>query len=207
MGKLTKRLLAAILALVLAAGCLCFALASTEDDDWREALRKAFGLSDDASDPQQPQATQQPKATQQPQATQQPKATKQPQATQQPKATQKAAPQFKLPVTDAQQIVNYLAIYGELPENFITKEEARWLGWDSRYNYVGEVAPGMSIGGDWFGNYDRLLPTKKGRRWYECDVNYRGKGRGSERLIYSSDGLYYYTRDHYQTFTQMFPEG
>jgi guanyl-specific ribonuclease Sa len=64
----------------------------------------------------------------------------------------------------------------------------------------------MSIGGDWFGNYDRLLPTKKGRRWYECDVNYRGKGRGPERLIYSSDGLYYYTRDHYQTFTQMFPE-
>ena len=174
MGKLTRRLLAAILALVLAAGCLCLASA---EEDWREALRKAFGLSDDASDAKQPEATQ------------------------------PAEPQFELPVTDAQQIVNYLSIYSELPENFITKKEAQWLGWDSRYNYVGDVAPGMSIGGDWFGNYDRRLPAKKGRSWHECDVNYRGKKRGAERLIFSSDGLYYYTNDHYQTFTQMFPEG
>ena len=97
-------------------------------------------------------------------------------------------------------------MYGELPENFITKREAQALGWDSRYNYVGEVAPGMSIGGDRFGNYDRKLPSKKGRTWYECDANYRGKKRGAERVIFSSDGLYYYTMDHYKTFTQMYPE-
>ena len=173
MEKRLRRLLAAILALMLAASCLWLASA---EDDWREQLRKAFGLSDDASDGQ-------------------------------PKDAQQAEPQFELPVTDAQQIVNYLAIYGKLPENFITKKEAQALGWDSRYNYVGEVAPGKSIGGDRFGNYDRQLPSKKGRTWYECDVNYRGKKRGAERVVFSSDGLYYYTNDHYQTFTQMFPEG
>ena len=114
--------------------------------------------------------------------------------------------EFELPVTDPQQIVNYLDIYGELPENFITKNEAKALGWDSRYNYVGEVAPGKSIGGDRFGNYEGQLPEKKGRKWYECDANYKGKKRGKQRVLFSSDGLYYYTDDHYQTFTEMFPE-
>ena len=114
--------------------------------------------------------------------------------------------EFEMPVTDPQQIVNYLSIYGELPENFITKDEARALGWDSRFNYVGEVAPGKSIGGDYYGNYEGLLPKKKGRKWYECDANYKGRKRGAERVIFSLDGLYYYTDDHYQTFTEMYPE-
>ena len=90
---------------------------------------------------------------------------------------------------------------------FSTKREAQALGWDSYWNYVGDVAPGMSIGGDRFGNYEGQLPRKKGRTWFECDVNYGGKKRGPERLLYSSDGLYYYTSDHYNTFTQMYPEG
>ena len=111
------------------------------------------------------------------------------------------------PITDPQEIVNYLDMYGELPDNFITKKEARNMGWDSSYNYVGEVAPGMSIGGDRFGNYEGQLPDKKGRTWYECDANYRGKKRGAERVLFSSDGLYFYTDDHYRTFTQLFPEG
>lgn len=150
---------------------------ASADDDWRDMLRQLYGLSDGDTGGQPSENPKQNEA------------------------------EFQLPVTDPQQIVNYLSIYGELPENFITKREAKDLGWDSRYNYVGEVAPGKSIGGDHFGNYDGLLPDKKGRKWRECDVNYRGKKRGAERLIYSNDGLYYYTNDHYQTFTQMFPEG
>lgn len=150
---------------------------ASAEDDWRDILRQLYGLSDEDGG-EKPSETPKPTET-----------------------------EFQLPVTDPQKIVNYLSIYGELPENFITKREAKDLGWDSRYNYVGEVAPGKSIGGDYFGNYDGQLPSKKGRKWYECDVNYRGKKRGAERLIYSNDGLYYYTNDHYQTFTQMFPEG
>lgn len=113
---------------------------------------------------------------------------------------------FELPVTDPQQIVNYLDRYGELPENFITKDEAKALGWGSRYTYVGEAAPGKSIGGDRFGNYEGHLPEKKGRIWYECDANYSGKKRNAERVLFSSDGLYFYTDDHYKTFTEMEPE-
>ena len=80
------------------------------------------------------------------------------------------------------------------------------MGWDSKKNYVGDVAPDMSIGGDRFGNYEGLLPDAKGRTWYECDANYKGKKRGAERVVFSSDGLFYYTDDHYESFTEMFPE-
>ena len=174
MAKRLIRLLAAVLALLVALGGLSFAVA---EDDWREILRQLYGLTDEEQTGQQSES---------------------------PKETDA---EFKLPVTDPQQIVNYLGKYGRLPENFITKKEAQALGWDSWYNYVGEVAPGKSLGGDYFGNYDGKLPSKKGRTWRECDANYRGKKRGAERVIFSSDGLYYYTRDHYNTFTQMFPEG
>lgn len=116
------------------------------------------------------------------------------------------AEDWALPITEPQRIVNYLHTFGRLPDNFITKNEAKALGWDSSRNYVGDVAPGKSIGGDRFGNYEGRLPTKKGRKWFECDTGYTGKKRGATRLLYSTDGLYYYTADHYNTFTQMFPE-
>ena len=109
------------------------------------------------------------------------------------------------PITDPQGIVDYLAVYGKLPDNFLTKNEAKALGWDSYVNYVGDVAPGMSIGGDRFGNYEGKLPTKKGRQYYECDCYYTGTKRNAYRLIFSNDGLYFYTEDHYETFTEMHP--
>ena len=95
--------------------------------------------------------------------------------------------------------------YGKLPPNFITKSEAQKLGWDSSRNYVGDVAPGKSIGGDRFGNYEGLLPEKSGRTWKEADVNYVSGPRGAERIVFSNDGLVYYTGDHYESFTQMHP--
>ena len=109
------------------------------------------------------------------------------------------------PITDPQGIADYIFEHGELPPNFITKAEAQALGWDSSYNYVGDVAPGKSIGGDRFGNYEGLLPSKKGRTWYEADCYYEGKKRNAHRILYSNDGLVYYTDDHYESFTQMFP--
>ena len=178
MQRTMRRLVALLLAVLLAVSAMTVAAA----EDWRSLLRDLYGLSDDgdpgASGEDAPSDGQEPTGF-----------------------------QFELPVTDPQQIVNYLSVYGELPENFITKREAKDLGWDSRYNYVGDVAPGKSIGGDRFGNYEGLLPEKKGRVWYECDANYRGRKRGAERVLFSSDGLYYYTDDHYETFTEMFPEG
>ncbi len=109
------------------------------------------------------------------------------------------------PIIEPQAIADYLFANGELPDNFITKKEAQRLGWDSRENYVSDVAPGKSIGGDRFGNYEGLLPSKKGRTWYEADCYYTKGKRNAHRILYSSDGLVYYTDDHYESFTQMFP--
>lgn len=110
-------------------------------------------------------------------------------------------------ITSPQDIADYIFAHGTLPDNFLTKSEARQLGWDSSKNYVSDVAPGYSIGGDKFGNYEGLLPDASGRKWYEADANYTAGPRGAERILYSSDGLVYYTNDHYQTFTEMHPSG
>ena len=109
------------------------------------------------------------------------------------------------PIIKPQEIADYLFTWGELPENFITKDEAMALGWDSSRNKVSDVAPGMSIGGDVFGNYEGILPYVRGRTYYECDVNYTRGNRGAERIVYSSDGHVWYTDDHYETFTELFP--
>ena len=95
----------------------------------------------------------------------------------------------------------YIDTFNKLPQNYITKAEAQKLGWDSSKNQVSDVAPGKSIGGDKFGNYEGNLPKGSYR---ECDINYTGGKRGAERIIYSSDGDIYYTNDHYNTFTKLF---
>lgn len=136
-----------------------------------------------------------------------PKATKTPKATRtpQPEATPSPEPTAQGPIIEPQAIADYLFVYGCLPDNFITKNEAMGLGWDSYRNYVSDVAPGMSIGGDRFGNYEGLLPAKKGRQYYECDCYYTGGKRNAYRIIFSNDGLVFYTEDHYRTFTEMHP--
>lgn len=106
--------------------------------------------------------------------------------------------------TSPEQVALYLHLYGHLPDNYITKKEAEAAGWDSSKGNLWDVADGMSIGGTRFGNYEGELPDQNGRKWYECDVNYEGGYRGAERLVYSNDGLIYYTGDHYETFEQLY---
>lgn len=111
--------------------------------------------------------------------------------------------------TSKEEVALYLHRYGRLPSNFITKKEAEALGWKQKEGEAGQLhaaAPGMSIGGDRFGNYEGLLPEKDGRKYYECDINYVKGNRGAERIIYSNDGLIFYTGDHYKTFEQLYPE-
>ena len=99
----------------------------------------------------------------------------------------------------------YLHTYDHLPDNYITKQEARDLGWSG--GSVERYAPGCAIGGDRFGNREGLLPSEKGRTYYECDIDTIGEtSRGAKRIIFSSDGLIYYTEDHYETFTLLYGE-
>ena len=100
-------------------------------------------------------------------------------------------------------VAEYIHIYKQLPQNYLTKKEASELGWQSQKGNLRDVTDKMSIGGDIFGNREGKLPKATKRQWYECDVNYNGGFRGAERLVYSNDGLIFYTQDHYQTFTEI----
>ena len=102
------------------------------------------------------------------------------------------------------EVALYINTYGRLPGNYITKAQAAELGFDNRQTTLDEVAPGRSIGGDRFGNYEGLLPAAPGRTWRECDIDYRGGTRGAKRIVFSNDGLIYYTADHYKTFERLY---
>ena len=105
------------------------------------------------------------------------------------------------------EVAEYLHKYKELPPNFITKKEAGALGWKSSDGNLWEVTEKASIGGDVFGNREGLLPKKKDRVYYECDINYQGGYRGAERIVFSNDGLIFYTSDHYESFEELYGEG
>ena len=107
--------------------------------------------------------------------------------------------------TSKEDVALYIHTYGHLPSNYITKKQAEALGWTG--GSLEPYAPGKSIGGGYFGNYEGLLPEAKGRKWTECDINTRGKkSRGAERIVFSNDGLIYYTGDHYESFTLLYGE-
>ena len=105
-----------------------------------------------------------------------------------------------------EEVALYLFTYERLPKNFITKEDAEDLGWQSDKGNLWDITDQMSIGGNPFGNREKLLPSKEGRLYYECDINYSGGYRNAERLVYSNDGLIFYTDDHYDSFTQLYGE-
>ena len=107
--------------------------------------------------------------------------------------------------TTREDVCAYLVAYGHLPPNFITKSEARDAGWQG--GSLEKYCPGKCIGGDRFGNREGLLPSARGRIWWECDIITLGaRSRGAERLVYSNDGLIYYTGDHYESFELLYGE-
>ena len=119
-----------------------------------------------------------------------------------PKTTAAAYVYENQQYSDKDHVAAYIHEFGHLPSNYISKSKAdSTSGWQKN---------GYYIGGDYFGNYEKKLPTKSGRKYYECDISYSNnnikKGnRGTKRLVYSNDGLIFYTEDHYEHFTQLYP--
>ena len=121
--------------------------------------------------------------------------------------TEKSAPKAKInengKYDTKDEVALYIHTFGHLPSNYITKKQAEKLGWSggSLKNY----APGCCIGGDRFGNYEGLLPKASGRTYTECDIGtMNAKSRGAKRIIFSNDGLIFYTDNHYESFTQLY---
>ena len=114
-----------------------------------------------------------------------------------------AAIDFHGSYTSKEDVALYIHTYGDLPLNFMTKKQAKDLGWEG--GSLEPAAPGMCIGGDWFGNYEGLLPED--REYTECDIDTLGKdSRGAKRIVFSDDGLIYYTEDHYESFELLYGE-
>lgn len=108
--------------------------------------------------------------------------------------------------TSKEEVALYIHLYGELPDNYVTKDEAEEAGWSGGNveRYTGE---GTAIGGSTFGNREGLLPKERGRTYTECDIDTVGESsRGAKRIVYSNDGLVYYTDDHYESFELLYGE-
>lgn len=122
--------------------------------------------------------------------------------------TQSPPPQEEVPdengtYTSRDEVALYIHTYGRLPDNFISKKEAEKLGWSG--GSLEPYAPGKCIGGSRFGNYEGILPDKDGRTYTECDIDTLGaKKRGAKRIVFSNDGLIYYTEDHYESFELLY---
>lgn len=141
--------------------------------------------------PTEPEDTR-PRPTQEPHETE-PGETQQEET--QPQETEPERPQKSY--TGKEEVAAYIAKYGRLPDNFITKSQAKSYGWKSGRR-LEDYAPGMCIGGDRFYNKEGLLPSGT---YYECDIDTLGvKNRGAKRIVFSKNGDIYYTSDHYASF-------
>lgn len=105
--------------------------------------------------------------------------------------------------TSKEQVAAYIHKFHKLPSNYITKSKARELGWPKK-GTLDKLAPGKSIGGDHFGNFDRKLPSEKGISYTECDIDYVKGSRGAKRIVFDNKGHIYYCSDHYNTFEKLY---
>ncbi len=103
-------------------------------------------------------------------------------------------------LTNEKTVIDYVKKNHQLPSYYITKNEAKKLGWDPSKGNLCEVLPGKAIGGDRFGNREGQLP--KNKKYYEADVNYHCGNRNADRIIFTQNGEVYLTKNHYKSFSK-----
>jgi hypothetical protein len=101
-------------------------------------------------------------------------------------------------LTEEKTVINYVKKNHQLPDYYITKNEARKQGWNPSKGNLCEVLPGKAIGGDKFGNREKILPD--GQQYFEADVNYNCGNRNADRIIFTKNGDVYLTKNHYKSF-------
>lgn len=198
--KLLSLLLSLIFAVTVISGC-----GGIELGDILEEVEYLAGLESEYTDDTTTEPLDDVKA-EQTDTSQETETTDQPEdiTTQEPDITQETETIDEYGTyTSKEDVALYIHTYRKLPPNFITKNEARDLGWQG--GGLEDYAPGKCIGGDYFGNFEGLLPEKDGREYTECDIDTLGKSsRGAKRIVFSNDGLIYYTDDHYESFTLLY---
>ena len=147
----------------------------------------------------EPMVTEPPAEEAEPEETEAPAAETEPEETAAPLLDEHGTSDSK------EDVALFIHLYGRLPDNYMSKKDAEKLGWEG--GSLERYAPGMCIGGSRFGNYEGLLPEAKGRSYTECDIDTLGeKSRGAKRIVFSNDGLIYYTDDHYESFELLYGE-
>ncbi|MFY7813969.1 MAG: ribonuclease domain-containing protein [Chryseobacterium taeanense] len=101
-------------------------------------------------------------------------------------------------LTEEKTVIGFVKQNHKLPDYYITKNEARKLGWDPSKGNLCEVLPGKAIGGDRFGNREKVLP--EGQSYFEADVNYHCGSRNGDRIVFTENGEVYLTKNHYKSF-------
>ena len=97
----------------------------------------------------------------------------------------------------------WLMYRGRLPDNYISKKDARARGRIPKKQNLSEVLPGKQIGGDVYLNNEGKLPQSNMRVWYEADFDFLGGYRTGKRVLYSNDGLIFISYDHARTFYEL----
>ena len=206
MKKNLSRLLTLFLALALLSGCVPAVSAPSAETEYVSPAPEEEGLSElvlltpepegSAPEPERPESEAPSSPADTPSPTEAPTNTPRPTAT---PATLDEHGSY----TRRDDVALFIHIYGRLPDNFISKTKARKLGWTG--GSLEPYAPGKCIGGGVFANSELLLPEAPGRIYHECDIDTLGKkSRGAKRIVWSNDGLIYYTDDHYESFTLLY---
>jgi len=105
-------------------------------------------------------------------------------------------------------VATYIYLFHKLPSNYVNKATGQTLYENetgntfSKWNFNPWTLLGVMIGGDIFYNNEGLLPSENSYR--ECDVDYHDSSRGTKRLIYTLNGIVYYTANHYESFTKIY---
>lgn len=104
-------------------------------------------------------------------------------------------------------VVQTVRTTGHLPDCYLTKRTAEGRGWRPG-GAVWDAVPGAAIGGDTFGNRERLLPS--GLRYQEADLDQGPGRRGADRLVFvpgatGDAARAWVTVDHYDSFTPVLP--
>lgn len=209
--NMTKRISALLLALVFVLALFACTAPEAGAPPGQDARPSAASPEEPSVSPETGSPETQAPETQESPAQEDPQAPAP--ATEEPSAAQETEPPAPTPAvsedgwySSKEEVALYLHLYGHLPDNYVTKQEAEALGWTggSVERYTGE---GTALGGSRFGNYEGLLPKAAGRTYTECDIGTVGaSSRGAKRLVFSNDGLIYYTEDHYESFELLYGE-